>query len=196
VRDHRGAGAGPVGEEDVDATERLAHLGAPRPAGPEVLVVLAGESGTPAGAARAAAQQAPNMCAWTRSAAAGLGSGHAAKHGSGTHCRFPPSSQISGCAPCRRASSMPARVAQPQCRTEAIRWPRSSRIIDSCARPGSSWAMTRARNTDPPGPSAGGRRSRVERVGSAAAATAVACLPDRAVRPRLPAARTAGGPRS
>ena len=32
-----------MGEEDVDATERLAQLGAPRPAGPEVLVVLAGE---------------------------------------------------------------------------------------------------------------------------------------------------------
>jgi hypothetical protein len=32
-----------VGEEDVDATERLAHLGASRPAGPEVLVVLAGD---------------------------------------------------------------------------------------------------------------------------------------------------------
>jgi hypothetical protein len=43
VRDHRGARAGPVGEEDVDATERLAHLGAPRPTGPEVLVVLAGD---------------------------------------------------------------------------------------------------------------------------------------------------------
>ena len=43
MRDHRGAGAGPVGKEDVDAAERLAHLGGPRPAGPEVLVVLAGD---------------------------------------------------------------------------------------------------------------------------------------------------------
>lgn len=41
MRDHRRAGAGAVREEDIDATERLAHLGAPRPVGPEVLVVLA-----------------------------------------------------------------------------------------------------------------------------------------------------------
>jgi hypothetical protein len=32
-----------VGVEDIDAAERVAHLGAPRPAGPEVLVVLAGD---------------------------------------------------------------------------------------------------------------------------------------------------------
>ena len=104
-------------------------------------------SGVPAGAARAAAHQAPNMCAWTRSAAASLGPSHAAKRGSGTHCRFPPSPQTSGSAPCWRASSIPAALAQPQCSAEAIPWPRSSRItrsIESCAPPGSSLAMTRA----------------------------------------------------
>jgi hypothetical protein len=124
-------------------------------------------SGMPAGAARAAAHQAPNMCAWTRSAAASLGPSHAAKRGSGTHCRFPRSPQISGSAPCRRASSMPPGVAQPQCRTEAIPWPRSSRItrsIDSWAPPGSSLAMTRATNTIAR-LLAGGPRSRVNVLG-------------------------------
>jgi hypothetical protein len=43
VRDHRVAGTRPVGEEDIDTIKRLAHLGALRPSGPEVLVVLAGD---------------------------------------------------------------------------------------------------------------------------------------------------------
>jgi hypothetical protein len=47
--------------------------------------------GVPARAARAAAHHAPNMCAWTRSAAASLGPSHAAKRGFATHCGFSPS---------------------------------------------------------------------------------------------------------
>ena len=43
MRDHRRAGAGPVREEHIDATQRLAHLSAVRPVGPQILVVLAGD---------------------------------------------------------------------------------------------------------------------------------------------------------
>ena len=84
VREHRGAGARPVGEEDVDAIEPVAHLARPGRSGHRYWLCSLATSGVPAATARAAAHQAPNMCAWTRSAAASRGASQAAKRGSGS----------------------------------------------------------------------------------------------------------------
>ena len=104
-------------------------------------------SGTPSGMAAAAAHQAPNMCAWTRSAPARRGRSHSAKSVDGTHCRCASRAKVSTGTSKAAASAIPSSVASPAYRRVTKPWERSaadSRSADSCAPPRSSTPMTRA----------------------------------------------------
>src|SRR5688572_27614472 len=98
----------------------------------------------------AAAHQAPNMCAWTRSASCRRGSSQAANASDGVHWRSGPSPQTakaSASNPWSRASPRPAGDASPATHRDSMPCSRSAaerRRAPSWAPPGSSLAITRS----------------------------------------------------
>ena len=141
-----GARCGAVGEEGRErpAAARAAVRVSVRPGHG---VVLGRDERHPSGMAAAAAHQAPNMCAWTRSAPARRGRSHSAKSVDGTHCRCASRAKVSTGTSKAAASAIPSSVASPAYRRVTKPWERSaadSRSAESCAPPRSSTPMTRA----------------------------------------------------